>query len=127
VRAYVDSDILIWHLRGKSRARDLLRTLRAEHAGELCVGALQRAEIVFFARDSELADTRLLLSLFETIPVDAAVVDLGAKVYRQWNPSHGTDVADALLAASAMKTGGVIFTLNRKHSPMPEVPVQQGW
>ena len=127
MRAYVDSDVLILHLRGDPRARDLLRSLRSDPSCELYMGALQRAEIVFFARDAELTDTLLLLSLFETVPIDAAVVDMGGVVYRSWHASHGTDVADALLAASAMKTGGRIYTLNRKHFPMPDLVVEQAW
>lgn len=47
VRAYVDSDILIWHLRGESKAAALLRRLSAEPGVDLWTGALQRAEVVF--------------------------------------------------------------------------------
>jgi predicted nucleic acid-binding protein len=127
VRAYVDSDILIWHLRGDARARALLASLRKDPQRMLCVGALQRAEVVFFARESEIPATRLLLSLFETVPVDAAVVDLGGELYRAWHPSHGVDVADALLAATVMTTGGRIHTLNVKHFPMPDLLVEKAW
>jgi hypothetical protein len=69
----------------------------------------------------------LLISLFETIPVDAGIVDLGGELFRSWHPSHGIDVADALLAATVMKTGGKITTLNRKHFPMPDLVVEQAW
>jgi predicted nucleic acid-binding protein len=72
-------------------------------------------------------DTRLLLSLFETVAVDAAIVDLGAELYRAWHPTHGIGVADPLLAAATLKTGGRIWWLNLKHFPMPGVPVDQPW
>jgi predicted nucleic acid-binding protein len=127
MREYLDSDVLIWHLRGHAGARALLKSLRTDANRMLCLGALQRAEIVFFARAEELHSTLLLLSLFETVPVDAGVVDLGGELYRAWHPSHGIDVADALLAATVMKTGGRIHTLNRKHFPMPDLLVQQAW
>jgi predicted nucleic acid-binding protein len=127
VREYVDSDILIWHLRGSEAAASYLKALRSDPGRMLCLGALQRAEIVFFARRDELRPTLLLLSLFETVPVDAGVVDLGAELYRSWNPSQGIDVADALLAATAMRTGGRIHTLNRKHFPMKDLLVEQAW
>ncbi len=127
MRTYLDSDILIWHLRGDERARALLRLLRADPGRQLCLGALQRAEVVFFAKEAELSATRLLLSLFETVPVDAGIVDLGGELYRSWNPSHGVDVADALLAATVMKTGGKIHTLNVKHFPMPDLLVERAW
>ena len=72
--------------------------------------ALQRAEVVFFAKEAELPATRLLLSLFEAVPVDTGIVDLGGELYRSGNLSHGVDVTDALLAATVMKTGGKIHT-----------------
>jgi len=127
MRVYLDSDVLIWHLRGHTKARTLLKSLRADPGRQLCLGALQRAEIVFFARPAELPHTMLLISLFETIPVDAGIVDLGGELFRSWHPSHGIDVADALLAATVMKTGGKITTLNRKHFPMPDLVVEQAW
>ena len=48
MRAYVDSDILIWHLRGEPKAARFLRSLAAAPVTELWGGALQRAEVVFF-------------------------------------------------------------------------------
>ncbi|MBM4026945.1 MAG: type II toxin-antitoxin system VapC family toxin [Planctomycetes bacterium] len=123
MRAYIDSDVLIWHLRGERKAAKLLGALRGESGHELWTGALQRAEIVFFMRPEEEQATMLLLGELRTAPVDQSVVDLGAVLYRRWHPSHGVDVHDCILAATAMQTGGCIFTLNRKHYPMPELDV----
>ena len=53
MRAYIDSDVLIWHLRGDARALSFLRRLRDEGAYELWTGAMQRAEVVFFMRPGE--------------------------------------------------------------------------
>ena len=58
MRAYIDSDILIWHLRGEARAAALLRKLSAEPGTDLWTGALQRAEVVFFMRPDEVSATR---------------------------------------------------------------------
>jgi predicted nucleic acid-binding protein len=44
---------------------------------------------------------------------------------RKWNPRNGTDVNDAILAATVLKTGGKIVTLNSMHYPMPEITVQR--
>jgi hypothetical protein len=127
VRAYVDSDILIWHLRGEARAAGLLRKLAADRDLELWTGALQRAEVVFFMRPSEEEATMTLLGAFRTEPVTAEIVDAAGRLYRRWNPSHGVDVNDAVLAATAARTGGRIYTLNVKHYPMPDAMVVRGW
>ncbi len=128
MRAYIDSDILIWHLRGERRAARLLRRISEEGSGEeLWIGAIQRAEIVFFMREEEADATLALLSRFKTQPVTQEVVDRAGQLYRKWRPTHGTDVNDALLAASVMLTGGKLYTLNVKHYPMPDLAVVPGW
>ena len=88
---------------------------------------MQRAEVVFFMRSEEEKNTELFLSQFNTEPVDQSIVDLAGGLYRQWHPNHDIDVNDAFLAATAMQTGGRIYTLNTKHFPMPEISVQKAW
>ncbi len=127
MRAYIDSDILIWHLRGSEKATDFLRSLNSAREYELWIGALQRAEIVFFMRASEEKATELFLSQFKTASVSQNTVDVAGKFYRKWNPSHGIDVNDALLAATATETGGIVYSLNIKHFPMPEIIVKKAW
>jgi len=127
MRAYVDADILIWHLRGDRRALRFLRRMRDSAGCELWIGAMQRAEVVFFMRPEEEEKTLLLLSQFRTAPVDQTIVDRAAVLYRTWRPSHGTDPNDAILAATAMETGGTIYCLNTKHYPMPEVVSSKAW
>jgi predicted nucleic acid-binding protein len=127
MRAYVDSDILIWHLRGERKAAEMLRRLSAEAGVELWTGALQRAEVVFFMRPEEESPTLSFLSRFKTEAVTRDVVDQAGLLYRRWHPSHGIDVNDAILAATAAATGGKIYTQNVKHYPMPDIAVTKGW
>jgi predicted nucleic acid-binding protein len=127
MRAYIDSDILIWHLRGERRAAVFLRTLSAERGVELWTSALQRAEVVFFMRPAEAPATMSFLSRFETEPVTQEIVDDAGEIYRRWHPTHGIDVNDAILAATVVATGGKIYTQNVKHYPMPDVAVAKGW
>jgi len=127
MRAYIDSDILIWHLRGERRAAALLRTLSRDPSLELWTGALQRAEVVFFMRPAEVSATMSFLSRFKTEPVTQEIVDDAAELYRRWHPAHGVDVNDAILAATAATTGGKIYTENIKHYPMPDIAVARGW
>lgn len=127
MRAYIDADILIWHLRGERKALNFLRRLRDGDEYELWIGVMRRAEVVFFMRPEEEESTMLFLSQFKTEPVDQGRVDEAALLYRKWHPSHGIDINDAILAATAMQTGGRIFCLNRKHYPMTEVLVTKAW
>ena len=127
MRAYVDADVLIWHLRGLARARGFIARLRANPAYELWVGALQRAEIVFFMRPGEEAATLGLFSQFKTAPVGQEIVDAAADIYRRWNPSHGMDVNDAILVATVRATGGKLYCLNTRHYPLDDILVERAW
>ena len=127
MRAYVDADVLIWHLRGLERARGFVAGLRANPAYELWVGAMQRAEIVFFMRPGEEAATIGLFSQFKTAPVGQEIIDAAGEIYRRWNPSHGVGVNDAILAATVHATGGKLYCLNTRHYPMSDILVEQAW
>ena len=127
MRAYVDSDVLIWHLRGDRQASRFLQGLRDDNEHELWTGAMQRAEIVFFMRPEEEERTRQFLSQFKTAPVSQDVVDAASALYRRWHPGHGIDINDAILAATVKQTGGQIFCLNMKHYPMPDLLVKKAW
>ncbi len=127
MRVYIDSDVLIWHLRGERKASDLIRHLRDVERFELWIGAMQRAEIVFFMRPEEEKATDLFLSQFKTASVDQSIIDQAGKLYRKWNPSHGIDINDAILAATVMNTGGKIYCLNVKHYPINDIAVQKAW
>jgi predicted nucleic acid-binding protein len=127
MRAYIDSDVLIWHLRGERRALNFFRTFNQKGEYELWVGAMQRAEIVFFMRPEEEEATELFLAQFKTASVDQAIIDMAGALYRKWHPGHGIDINDAILAATAIKTGGVIYCLNRKHYPMTGLVVHRAW
>jgi len=127
MKAYLDSDVLIWHLRGERKAFNLLKRLRNNEQYDLWIGAMQRAEVVFFMRPAEESTTLLFLAQFQTASVDQQIIDKAGEIYRKWNPRNGTDVNDAILAATVLQTGGIIYTLNSKHFPMPEVTIQRGW
>ncbi len=127
MRVYIDSDILIWHLRGEKRALNFFRKLKKDKSIDFWIGALNRAEIVFFMRESEKAETMQFLALFSTASVDQEIVDSAAEIYQTWNPSHGIDINDAILAATVMKTGGKIYCLNKKHYPMSDIVVEKAW
>lgn len=127
MKAYIDSDVLIWHLRGERKALKILQHLRDIEQCELWIGVMQRAEIVFFMKQEEILKTELFLAQFKTASIGQTIIDKAGKLYRQWNPSHGIDINDAILAATVMQTGGKIVCLNTKHYPMPNIQIQKAW
>jgi len=127
MKAFIDSDILIWHLRGEGKATKFLKDLRDQQGYELWTGAMQRAEIVFFMRPNEEKGTNLFLSQFRTAPVDQRIIDFAGELYRHWKPSHNLDINDTILAASVLEQGGIVYSLNKKHYPMPDLVCHRPW
>ena len=127
MKAYIDSDILISHLRGNKKALNFLTKMKKNAKYELWIGAMQRAEIIFFMRENEEKNTMAFLSQFKTAAVSENIIDKAGKIYRAWFPSHGIDINDAILAATAQETGGIIFCQNIKHYSMPDILAQKAW
>jgi predicted nucleic acid-binding protein len=91
------------------------------------MGAPQRAEITFFMKPGEEGHTLAVLSQLKTQPMTQSIVDRATPLYRKWNPSHGIDTNDVILAAMSMETGGRIYTLNVRHFPMPGLDIVKAW
>ena len=127
MRTYIDSDILIWHLRGDIRTLNFFHSLKSKKEYEMWIGAMQRAEVIFFMKPPEEKDTLQFLSQFSTAPVDQAIIDKAGTIYRKWHPSHGININNAILAATVQQTGGKIYCLNIKHYPMTDIIVEQAW
>jgi predicted nucleic acid-binding protein len=59
--------------------------------------------------------------------VDQEIIDKAAQLFKKWNPSHGIDINDAILAATVKINGGKIYTLNVKHFPMADIIIEKPW
>ena len=58
------------------------------------------------------------ISLFRVIPVGSEIAKAGGLYKRDYSKSHGVELADAILAATAEAENAELKTLNIKHYPM---------
>jgi hypothetical protein len=111
----IDSDVLIDLLRGRELARDYIRSLRSSPY----MSAVTVAELYGGVREgSEREQLDRLVSGFRVVPVSEQIATTGGLLVRQYRPSHGTGLIDALIAATAKLEGHALVTLNVKHFPM---------
>lgn len=113
-RYLVDTDVLVDFLRGRSQAVDWI----AQCARPPMISTVTVAELHAGMRPDEAFALDTMLAVLVSVPVDDAVARLAGKIRREFGPSHGTGMADAMIAASAMESDAVLVTLNRKHFPM---------
>lgn len=64
---------------------------------------------------NELAVLDNFVSLFRQVPIDSEVAKAGGGYKRDFGKSHGVELADAILAATADKENAELTTLNVKH------------
>jgi predicted nucleic acid-binding protein len=79
------------------------------------------AELWAGARPNEHDALNNLFRALTCIPIDEES-GLQAGIYlQQYRRSHGVEVADALIAASALMNDAELWTRNRKHYPMKDI------
>ncbi|AHE97674.1 type II toxin-antitoxin system VapC family toxin [Thioalkalivibrio paradoxus] len=114
-RLLLDTDVLIDYLRGVPEAVTYLESrkevflISAVTVGELYAGVRE-------GRERKALDA--FMGAFEIVVLDASLAERGGLLRRDYGKSHGTGLADALIAASAERQEAVLVTLNRKHFPM---------
>ncbi len=116
--AVVDTSVLIDHLRGDDRARQLVK--KATRAGARVVASvLTKVEILAGVRPHEAQATRRLLDRVEWIEVDDELAERAGALAARFVPSHpGIEVVDYVIAASAQRLDAELWTRNVGHFPM---------
>ncbi len=111
----VDTNVIIDFLRGSELAKDFLmsdtdaNTMSAATVAELYAGVRE-------GKERTVLDS--VVNSFHVLPVDADTAKRGGLLFREFNKSHGTDLVDAIIAATALIHECELATLNKKHFPM---------
>jgi len=120
LRLLLDTDLLVDYFRGRIQALAFFRA-RSE---PILISAITVAELYAGVREGEeRRGVEQFLDLIEIIPVDAEIARKGGLYCRDYGPSHGVVLADALIAATAELQQARLVTLNARHFPMVEVQV----
>ena len=109
----VDTDVLIWHLRGYAQA-----TRRLDQLGSLTLSAVSYLEVLQGMRNKvELAAVKKMLERRSAtmLPISEAITQRAIALMESLTLSHGLQMGDALIAASALVHRLPVLTGNVKH------------
>jgi hypothetical protein len=114
-RLLLDTDVLIDYLRDRAEAVTYLEALTSP----LLISSITVAELYAGVREgAERKKLEIFVSAFQVVALDAGMALAGGLFRRDYGKSHGTGLADALIAATAEREQAVLVTLNKKHFPM---------
>ncbi len=117
----VDSDILIEVSRGRN-ADIVTKWIDLSNSdAAVLYSPVSVAELWAGARPNEYDALKNLFRALTCTPIDEEAGRQAGDYLRQYRRSHGVEVADALIAASAVGNRAELWTRNRKHYPMKEV------
>lgn len=120
----LDSDIIIWCLRGKRKTLDLVKKIEGEGVPACC--ALSIIEIMLGVKKGEEKATSAFLDALDVYSVDKDVAKLAAKYIQDYKSKDQTlDFVDASIAAVCSINKLVLVTYNAKHFPMSELKIYQ--
>ena len=109
----VDTDVLIWHLRGYPQA-----TRRLDELGALTLSAISWLEVLQGMRNkAELIAVKKMLDKRSArlLPVTEAITLRATGLMESLTLSHGLQMGDALIAATAIEHQLSVLTANVKH------------
>jgi hypothetical protein len=116
----LDSDVIIAWLRGIDLvAKDILDLLEARNT--LLWTPVSIAEIFTGVLKSEETQVDKLFLILDTFPISAAVGRKAGAYLQKYAKSHGVELGDALIAASASVGELTLWTLNTRHYPMRDI------
>lgn len=112
-RLLVDSDVIIELTRNNQKAIDVLSQYQKQF--RLCVSSITRYELLIGARNKqELKDLLQLLNTFETLPLNERIANYAEQLLIAYNLSHNLQLADGLIAATALFYHIELLSRNKK-------------
>jgi predicted nucleic acid-binding protein len=116
----IDTDVLIEYLRADQMiVKRFTEVYKREK--KLCFSPITRAEIVAGLRKGEEEITSKLFGLMECLKIDDEIGHKAGVYMKTYRASHSTEIADALIAATAHVNDLPLWTLNKKHYPMKDI------
>ena len=118
----LDTDVLIWVLRGKQEIIDKILQLKEE--SPLSISVISIAEIYKNIFPSELTPTEDFLSQHNQLDTTQKIAKIAGLYWQEYSKQlKNLSLTDCIIAATANVNNAKLVTLNTKHFPMKDISV----
>lgn len=114
----IDTDIIIWILRGNKDIEELFKKVVIETGGYIFITPIQIAEIYAGIRQKERLDAENFIESLSVIDINKNIGRLAGDFINRYGRTHNVTMADAMIAASTKINVFKLWTLNKRHYPM---------
>ncbi|MEK6679425.1 MAG: type II toxin-antitoxin system VapC family toxin, partial [Nitrospirota bacterium] len=118
IMVVIDTDIIIWILRGNKDIEELFKKVVIETEGYIFITPIQIAEIYAGIRQKERLDAENFIESLSVIDINKNIGRLAGDFINRYGRTHNVTMADAMIAASAKINVFKLWTLNKRHYPM---------
>lgn len=108
---FLDANIIIYAFKADQQGA-LLRTLLKAHEEELACSDMIRLEVLGFAHtsSSERRNLKKFFAQLTCVPIHSEIIDVAVRLRQQKNIKS----PDAVIAATAIQSGSVLWTANTR-------------
>lgn len=118
----IDTDIIIWVLRGNKKHEDFLQSLKDKST--LSISVVTIAEIYKNIYPSEIVKTENVLNELQTWDVTHEIAKQAGLYWREYvKRLKNLNLTDCLIAATANVNDLTLVSLNTKHFPMKDIKI----
>lgn len=119
-RFLLDSDVIIWHLRGRKEVTEMLRDL--QRVGLPACSALSVLEVQLGVKKGEEEKTDRFLRSLRIFDINMEIANKAAQLIREYKAKGITlDLPDAIIASTYIVHDLTLVTYNTKHYPITEL------
>ncbi len=118
----IDTDVLIWGLRGEEKAIKKLSKLKEDTY--LSISAISIGEIYKNAYPSEFVETEEFINQFTVYDINRKIAKQAGLYWQQFSKKLAKlSLGDCIVAVTAKEYNLTLVTINTRHFPMRDIKV----
>lgn len=118
----IDSDVIIWFLRGRKDTVELLEKL--EKSGVPACSPISIVEVQLGIKKEEEAKTSIFLNFLEVYPIEREIGNKAGEYLRKYKEKRITlEIPDTIIGATCILHDLILVTYNPKHYPFKNLQI----